>query len=292
MDIELAKTFLEIVSTGSFIRAAERLHVGQTTVSARIRTLETQLGRTLFVRNKSGASLTSAGEQFLRYAPTLVQLWQRARHQVAMPAGFRSVLTIGSEISLWQPVLLDWVKWMRRCASDTALRVHVDVPDNLTEQVAAGVVDVAIVYAPQFRPGLKIDLVAEEELVFVTTDKKGRLLDNMDYVHVDWGPVFMLGHDVTYPQTSPNMVVNLGPLGLEYILSVGGAGYFRRRVVLPHIAAGRLRIVAKAPKFSYPIYAIHSANADNSTLKRALSGLRQIEVARNRRRKNPVRSAS
>jgi hypothetical protein len=52
MDTELARTLLEIVSTGNFIRAAERLNVGQTTVSARIRTLEQQLGRPLFVRNK------------------------------------------------------------------------------------------------------------------------------------------------------------------------------------------------------------------------------------------------
>ena len=58
MDIELARTFLEIVSTGSFIKAADRLHVAQTTVSARVRLLEQQLGRPLFVRNKAGASLT------------------------------------------------------------------------------------------------------------------------------------------------------------------------------------------------------------------------------------------
>ena len=55
MDIELARTFLEIVSTGSFIKAADRLHVAQTTVSARVRLLEQQLGRPLFVRNKAGA---------------------------------------------------------------------------------------------------------------------------------------------------------------------------------------------------------------------------------------------
>ena len=58
MDIELARTFLEIVSTGSFVRASDRLNVGQTTVSARIRILEQQLGRPLFVRNKGGATLT------------------------------------------------------------------------------------------------------------------------------------------------------------------------------------------------------------------------------------------
>jgi DNA-binding transcriptional LysR family regulator len=138
MDTELARTFLEIVSTGSFIRAAERLNVGQTTVSARIRTLEQQLGRPLFVRNKGGASLTPAGEQFLRYAPTFVQLWQRARHQMAVPPGHRAVLAIGSEVSLWQPLLLDWVLWMRASLRDIALRVHVDVPQDLINHVAAG----------------------------------------------------------------------------------------------------------------------------------------------------------
>ena len=40
MDIELARTFIEIVGTGSFIKAADRLHVAQTTVSARVRLLE------------------------------------------------------------------------------------------------------------------------------------------------------------------------------------------------------------------------------------------------------------
>jgi DNA-binding transcriptional LysR family regulator len=40
MDIELARTFVEVVSTGSFVKAAENLHVAQTTVSARMRLLE------------------------------------------------------------------------------------------------------------------------------------------------------------------------------------------------------------------------------------------------------------
>ena len=79
MDIELARTFLTIVETGSFVRAAERLNVTQTTVSARVRSLEDQLRRPVFVRNKSGSTLTPAGEQFQPFARTLVQVWERAR---------------------------------------------------------------------------------------------------------------------------------------------------------------------------------------------------------------------
>jgi DNA-binding transcriptional LysR family regulator len=274
VDIELARTFLEIVSTGSFIKASERLNVGQTTVSARIRLLEQQLGRPLFFRNKSGASLTPAGEQFLRYAPTFVQLWQRARSQVAVPAGHRAVLSVGSEVSLWQPLLLDWVLWMRRSVKDIALRVHVDVPQDLINHVAAGVVDVAIMYAPQHRPGLKVDLLMEEELVLVTTDPEQT--EAVDYVHVDWGPDFQLHHGVSFPEATPGLAANLGPLALNYVLAAGGSGYFRTQALQPHLESGRLHVVPGAPRFSYPVYVVHSATADEAVMAPALAGLRAI----------------
>ena len=38
------------------------------------------------------------------------------------------MLTLGGEMSLWQPLLLDWVLWMGQSLRDVALRVHVDVP--------------------------------------------------------------------------------------------------------------------------------------------------------------------
>jgi DNA-binding transcriptional LysR family regulator len=143
--------------------------VAQTTVSARIRSLEEQLRRPLFVRNKAGAVLTPAGEQFLRHAPRMIQLWERARHEVAVPPGRRAVLAIGGELSLWEPFLRDWLLWMRRSAPDVALRASVGLSDDLMNQVAGGILDVAVVYAPRYRAGLKVEVVAEERLVMVTT---------------------------------------------------------------------------------------------------------------------------
>jgi DNA-binding transcriptional LysR family regulator len=276
MDIELARTFIEIVSTGSFIRASERLNVAQTTVSARIRNLEQQLGRTLFIRHKGGASLTPAGEQFLRYAPMFVQLWQRTLHQVAVPSGRRAVLTVCSEVSLSQPLLLDWIRWMRRALPDIALRVHVDVPSDLLNQVASGMVDVAIMYAPQHRPGLKIDLLMEEKLVLVTTDPEARNLDEAGYVYMDWGPDFVLHHGMNFPDVAPDLFIDLGPLALSYVLAAGGSGYFRMSAVEPHIAAGRLHLVPGMPQFSYPVYAVQSTNAEDSVVGPALAGLHAI----------------
>src|SRR3546814_6160834 len=95
MDTELARTFLTIVAAGSFVGAAERLYVTQSTVSARIHALEEHLGCTLFVRNKGGTTLTPAGRQFEKHAFTLVRTVERARHDVGVPRGFRDSLTVG-----------------------------------------------------------------------------------------------------------------------------------------------------------------------------------------------------
>jgi LysR family transcriptional regulator, flagellar master operon regulator len=275
--IELARTFVEIVKTRSFVRAAERLNVSQTTVSARIRALEEQLGRSLFIRNKNGASLTPAGEQFLHYAPMFVQLWGRARHQVAVPQGRRAVLTIGGELSLWHPWLVEWLHWMRRSAPDVALRVEVGLPESLTDQVAAGTLDVAVVYAPQCRPGMRVELLLEEKLVLVTTDAEAKALEPDSYVYVDWGPDFAHHHELSFPEeTNPGVFVGLGPLALTYILEAGGSGYFRQRVVAPHVAAGKLHLLAGAPSFFYPVYAVCSAHAEDELIALALDGLRSI----------------
>jgi LysR family transcriptional regulator, flagellar master operon regulator len=69
MDTDLARTLLTVITSGNFISAADRLHVNQSTVSTRIHTLEDQLGCTLFVRDKAGTTLTSAGLQFQRLPP-------------------------------------------------------------------------------------------------------------------------------------------------------------------------------------------------------------------------------
>lgn len=280
MDIELARTFLKIVNAGSFIRAAEQLNVTQTTVSARVRSLEDQLGRSLFIRNKAGASMTPAGEQFLPFALTLVQVWERARHQVAVPRGRRTILAIGGELTLWNPLLLQWLLWMRRSAPDIALRTQVELPEHLMRQVVDGVLDIAVLYAPQHRSGLKVEKLMEERLVLVTTDARVRDVMDLEYVYVDWGPDFAAHHSMSFPQFSnPGLFVGLGPLGLDYVLAAGGSGYFRMRTVQPFLETGRLHLVPQAPEFLYPAYAVYPANGDMDLLNPALEGLRCAAAA-------------
>ena len=114
MDIDLARTFLEIIRSGSFIATAERLHITQTAVTARVHNLEEQLGCRLFVRNRAGARLTDDGQRFVAYATQLVQTWEAARRDLPLSQSGDKLLTLGSEVSLCNPLMLAWAQRLRQ----------------------------------------------------------------------------------------------------------------------------------------------------------------------------------
>lgn len=274
VDISLARTFLEVAVSGSFVAAAQRLHLTQTAISARIRVLEAQLGRRLFVRNKAGARLTPAGERFVRDANILVQAWERARQRVALPAGRANIASIGGELSLASPMLSNWLIWMHANHPTLALNVEVAPLAQLMERVRDGSLDMALAYDPPNQPGLTIELLADEKLLMVSSSKQ-RSPSPEDYVHVDWGAPFNDNLSAAFPHLSNAAVsCSLGPLALNYLLKVGGCGYFRSNIVKPFIAQKKLHLVPNAPAFSYSIHAIYSTEAEAELIAHMRSGLR------------------
>jgi DNA-binding transcriptional LysR family regulator len=275
LDITTARTFLEIVKTGSFVRAAGNLHITQTAVSARIRSLEQQLDRKVFIRNKAGARLTPAGDQFLRFATSLVQIWDRARRSVAMAPGKETVVTIGAELSQWNPLMRHWLVWMRRECPELAISAHIDSADRLMEEVQEGALDFAILYAAPARPGVIAELLFEERLVLVRTTPADQPMRAEDHVEVDWGDDFAASYHAAFPDALPGTVsISYGPLALDYVLAQGGSGYFRMAAVRPFLEDGRLVVVTDAPEFSYSAYVVHSTRADESVTARVRRGLR------------------
>ncbi|HKR41486.1 MAG TPA: LysR family transcriptional regulator [Paraburkholderia sp.] len=282
MDIALARTFLEVSTSGSFVLAAERMHLTQTAVSARIRTLEEQLGRRLFVRNKAGARLTAAGERFVRYATTLIQVWEQARQNVALPPGREEGVSIGAELSLWHPLLADWLVWMHRECPEIALRAEVDSPLRLLDRVHEGSLDLAVLYHPPQRPDLVSELLVEEKLILVTSAADGTLRQDQ-YIFVDWGASFGTNHHAAFPElSSPPVSISLGPLALTYLLSVGGAGYFRVRAAQPFLTNGRLHRVVNAPEFSWSAYAVYRTGHEGHVMGRVRNGLRAVATAQDK----------
>ena len=246
MDLELARTFLEIARTGSFLAAAERLHVTRTAVTARVQNLEAQLQGRLFVRNRAGARLTADGQVFAGYASQLVQTWDAARRDLPLPEGFRNLLTVGGEVSLSNPLILNWVKRLREALPGYAVRAEIADSSRLQQQ--------------------------EEKLIQVCS-----VAQPEPYIYIDWGEAFRKQHDAAMPEKAKAALsFSLGPLALQYLVQNGGAGYFRTRVVQSYLDNGILQRVERAPEFTYPTYLVYSRDKETPVLQDAIQLLRDV----------------
>ena len=270
MDITLAKTFIEVVRCGSFVAAAEQLHVTQTTVTARIQNLESMLGCILFVRSRHGASMTANGERFLGHAARLMQVWEATLRDLPLPQGHETLFAFGGEVTLSTPMLFAWAVRLRDVAPSQAIRVESGDGEALQVKVAEGELDAALVFQPVYRPGIQVEQLLEEKLIQVRATQ-----GDEPYIYVDWGPEFRHQHDIALPQqTRSALSFNRGPLALQYLLQHGGRGYFRTRVVEHYLQTGELTRVEGAPEFSYPVYLVYSRENRSPFLAQAIDTLK------------------
>lgn len=95
MDTRQAEYALAVADELSFTRAAWRVHAVQSTVSAGVRALETELGVTLFERDRRGVRVTTAGEAVLPVLREFVGLGDRARTAADSHGVLRGQLRVG-----------------------------------------------------------------------------------------------------------------------------------------------------------------------------------------------------
>ncbi|ORA10436.1 LysR family transcriptional regulator [Mycobacterium asiaticum] len=101
MELRQLEYFLAVADHLSFTRAARRLHVVQSGVSATIRALERELGAELFARGPAGVRLTPAGEELRPHARATIDAARAAKDAVnATRATVRGTVTVGTLTSI------------------------------------------------------------------------------------------------------------------------------------------------------------------------------------------------
>lgn len=277
LDIENLRSFLEVAGDGSFTVAAGKLNLAQSTVSARIRVLEEQLGRRLFTRDRNGIALTSAGRQLLPLAVAITRTWEQARQDIAVPEGYEHLLRLTAPAYLWDPIVMPWLKWMRAERPEVALRLEGSFPDSAVDQLAEGLLDISIVHLPRQLPGLTFEMLAVDKVALVKhRELAGAWTDN--YVFVDWGPDFRIAHDRAFGALArPAIAIVLVSAALRYVVTQRGAAYLPLTAVAALVEENQLEYVAEAPTFQRPLYLAYPTHAVSSeVVEFALKGLRDI----------------
>jgi LysR family transcriptional regulator, flagellar master operon regulator len=276
MDVSLARTFLVVAESGSFIDAARKMNITQSTVSARIKGLEDLLGRPLFTRSKLGAELTGAGELFQKHALALVRVWQQAQLQVSLADKHPDHISVGSPLSLWSGFLMKWISGLRVDIPGLAISATAGASNLLMQRLIEGTLDLAILYRPSPPPGLTMEHLFDEEFVLVTTAKQGARRGMSDYLLVDWGADFIHDHASAFPEfVNPAVNLDLGPMSLDYMMANECSGYFPSRMVRSHVARGKLREPKRSRRFTYPVYMMYPETRNEESYEPILDGLRK-----------------
>ncbi len=168
LDTDQLRSFLAIVDTGSFTKAAERVHKTQSAVSMHVRRLEEQLGCALFVKHGRGARLTAEGESLIDFARRIVHIEAGAVAALSRK-GLRGAVRLGIPDDYAETYLADILGRFSRRHPMVEVSVSCEGSPELAQQVSVGALELALVTD---HPGLHgFELLCEQPLVWAASER-------------------------------------------------------------------------------------------------------------------------
>ncbi|MER6823665.1 LysR substrate-binding domain-containing protein [Streptomyces cellulosae] len=202
MELRHLQHFVAVAEDQHFTRAAERLMVSQSGLSASIRALERELQTPLFVRTTRRVTLTEAGRALLAEAERILAQVRAAHEAVAAVQGvLRGTLAVGTEQCIAGVDVAKLLAAFRRRHPDVEIRLRQWGSAALAEEVAAGRLDLAFAYRVDADPDQLrvVPLTGEPVTVLCHPDhllaRAGAPVTPRDLAgevfvdfHPDWGP--------------------------------------------------------------------------------------------------------
>ncbi|HZR60678.1 MAG TPA: LysR substrate-binding domain-containing protein [Xanthobacteraceae bacterium] len=214
MDAADLKFFAAVAKVGGMNRAASKLNTVQSNVTARVRTLEEELGVALFHRGHNGVTLTAAGERLLPYAIKVTHLLDEARKAVKDDGEPRGRLTIGSLETNAALRLLPVIASYSQAFPDVDLVLRSGTTHELIAQVLAHTVEGAFVCGPVDHQDLVEEVFFREELVVLTA----RTVRSLDDVTRKGDVKIVVHHQgCAYRQILENLLIKRGVVGIRHL---------------------------------------------------------------------------
>lgn len=211
------ETFLTIVETKSITKAAEVLFLAPTTVGARLKSLEEEIGFPLIIRQKGhkNIALTEKGALFISYAEQWLGLWEEIHILKEKKSNLQ--FSIGSISSLATQLLSPFFTKFARENPSIDLKVQIMDTDIAYGLVQKRNIDVAFVLKKQSLKNVKVLPIISEPMVLVSSPDLSlpgviNDLSNLPYeheLHTNWGEAFLYWYQnqmdrVVFPRISVN----------------------------------------------------------------------------------------
>lgn len=280
MDFDLARTFLEVCQTRHFGRAADNLHLTTSAVSARIRTLESELKTRLFIRLHNEIDLTDAAQRLIPQFRNLLSLWEQTRFIATVesdPAPNLNVLFTPGIWSSYDPI---WIKHMFAKHSNLRFRFDTAISSEIFGRLHLSKADLGITIESHSGVDVINEQIGELELCLFS-DIQGRELNEiigMDYIHVDWGTSFTTQFlSVFSDYLNTKITVSTARIAADLLMDLPGAAYFPQSIVDKMKPFVSMHLVSEAPRFRLPVFAVYLAsNLKTDLIKETIEAIRSI----------------
>ncbi|MFC8919903.1 LysR family transcriptional regulator [Streptomyces sp. NPDC057116] len=286
MELRHLEHFVAVAEEGNVTRAAARLHLAQSGLSASVRALERELGAELFLRTARGVELTDAGRVLLREARRTLESAAAAREAVAAVRGVvGGTLRVGTEQCMGAADPFGTLMAFGARHPSVEVRVEQAGSALLLERLRQGRLDVAFVAGPGDAAGLRLRSLAREPMVLLCAPGHpaarswGRgpvaLAELAGEVFVDlhphWGSRRVADEAFTAAGVRRNVAMQLDDVHkLLEVVSGGAAVAFVPRSVADKDQARGLRWAATVPKAAWAVSVAWPERSRPSGAARAL----------------------
>jgi DNA-binding transcriptional LysR family regulator len=169
MDLRQLEQFVAVYEEGSFSRAARRENCTQPGLSVQIRNLENQLGVELFTRTARGVAPTVAGKRFYTRSLAILNAVEDTKLDMQNLQGeITGAIVAGMVPSVSRSALPAALSRFTDQYPNVELRFDEAYGGTLTDRVAAGELDFAVITGPAAPEGLTSELISEHLLTLVS----------------------------------------------------------------------------------------------------------------------------
>jgi len=224
MDFHDLSTFLTIVETESISLAAEKLFLSQSTISHRLKNLETELGVPLILRNKGirAVALTPQGLEFLPLAKQMLSL--QAEMQELKKKTITTRLHIGAVDHINTFVFPELYRHFYRSNPNVHLHVNTYHSAEIHQLLEDHQIDIGFVFSEMHYPQLVSRKLYSIPMCLISpqnspyeSEVHPSELDRSKEIYIIWAADYRVWHDTWWnPRQPPCIQVNTGPLILHF----------------------------------------------------------------------------
>lgn len=268
LNLEQLETFLTVSDAQNFRRAADRLHVSQSTVTVRIQQLEEIIGKSLFSRETRNIELTPSGYSFLPYARKMIDLLQEGIIAARLQGAYAQRLAVGSTNSILEYYLYPLFETFRHQHPDVVFNLVTNHQQNLFQQLADGSLDTVILYNGFLHPDLETIPLESTPLILAGSSQiEAETIDNQNllefnYIHLNWGSQFTAWFENQFGKiVLPRLTASHTSLLLRFIMEGKGIGFIPEKIASSFIRSGSLQTMPAALRESPPLLTFHLLHA-------------------------------